>query len=234
MKNAELWKSVEGLNIGTEDAQLSFSQRLARENGWSPAFAEEVIREYRKFIYLVALGRGDLTPSDQVDQVWHLHLTYTRSYWVELCGTVLGKELHHIPTKGGDREQSRFWRQYEETLAVYDREFGHPPPAKIWPPIEERFRDAEHFVRINKATHWRLKKPDRRLFLRVVLFSVPLFLVACSEDAGDYDFWFWLKLAFGLFILYKLFSWLDSGGRGGGGGGSGCSGCSGCGGCGGD
>ena len=50
-----------------------------------------------------------------------------------------------------------------------------------------------------------------------MLLSIPLLLAACSENAGDYDIWFWLKLAFGLFVLYKLFDWLDSGGRGGGG-----------------
>jgi hypothetical protein len=233
MKNAGLWKAIEGLSIGPEDASLSFSQRLARENGWSPVFAEEVIREYRRFIYLVALGDGELTPSDQVDQAWHLHMTYTRSYWTELCGTVLGRELHHFPTKGGDQEQGRFRIQYEKTLAIYEREFGHPPPAAIWPPVDARFRNTEHFVRINRATHWPVKKPERWLVRGGILLSIPLFLAACSEDLGDYDIWFWLKLAFGLFVLYKLFDWLDSGGRGGGGG-WGCGGCSGCSGCGGD
>ena len=32
-------------------------------------------------------------PSDEVDQAWHLHLVYTRSYWGEFCPNVLGKPL---------------------------------------------------------------------------------------------------------------------------------------------
>lgn len=232
MQNSELWGKIEGMSIGLEKARLSFSRRLARENGWSPVFAESVIHEYRKFIYLVALENRELTPSDQVDQAWHLHMTYTHSYWHELCGSVLGRELHHLPTRGGDEEQHRFRAQYETTLAVYEREFGHPPPVSIWPPVEERFQDVEHFVRINRASHWTLRKPGLLLSRGFILLSVLLFLVACGEDSGDYDIWFWLKLALGVFVLYKVLSWLGSNRRGGGSGngGGGCGGCAGCGG----
>jgi hypothetical protein len=47
-----------------------------------------------------------VTPSEQVDQVWHLHLTYTRSYWDEFCPNVLGQPFLAIETvTEGDRSR---------------------------------------------------------------------------------------------------------------------------------
>ncbi|WP_443026122.1 glycine-rich domain-containing protein, partial [Sphingomonas sp. CCH9-H8] len=69
------------------------------------------------------------TPSDAVDQAWHLHLTYTRDYWEHFCPDVLGRALHHGPTAGGADEHRRYYRQYAETLARYEAAFGIAPPS---------------------------------------------------------------------------------------------------------
>ena len=83
----------------------SFEQRLARENGWRAEFAAHVIEEYKRFCFLAVTGTEAFTPSDQVDQAWLLHLTYSRDYWERFCPEVIGKPLHHGPTKGGEAEQ---------------------------------------------------------------------------------------------------------------------------------
>ena len=81
-----------------------FEPRLRRENGWSASFARRAIEEYRKFLVLAATARHPVSPSDVVDQVWHLHLLYTRSYWDELCANVLPRPLHHAPSTGAASE----------------------------------------------------------------------------------------------------------------------------------
>ena len=226
-----LYERLRWFSLDDPNSQLKFSHRLARENGWSMEYAERVLAEYRRFIYLVAAGNEELTPSDQVDQAWHLHMTYSHSYWHELCRGVLGKELHHLPTKGGEREQTRFRDQYAKTLQIYEGEFGVRPPGDVWPPVEDRFENVEDFVRVNRARSWVIKKPNPLVTKGLAVMLVALTLVACTDDPEGYDIWFWLKVALGVFVLYKIFSWLDSGGRGGGsGGGTGCGGCSGCGG----
>ena len=121
---------------GTE---LTFVRRLARENGWTLYFAERVILEYKRFLFLALEADHVVSPSEQVDQAWHLHLTYTRSYWNELCPKVLRKPLHHGPTKGGHEEQAKFIDLYNQTLASYERHFGEAPPRDIWPPAAQRF-----------------------------------------------------------------------------------------------
>ena len=42
--------------------------------------ASRWIVEYIKFIVLSTLSKSELFPSDIVDRVWHLHMTYTTHY----------------------------------------------------------------------------------------------------------------------------------------------------------
>lgn len=132
-----LWASLSAYEVGAVDADLSFTQRLARENGWRPAHAARVFEEYRRFLFLAVTAEHPVTPSDAVDQAWHLHLTYTRDYWERLCPDVLGQPLHHGPTKGGQAEGQRFFEQYALTLRSYEAAFG-PAPADIWPDARRR------------------------------------------------------------------------------------------------
>ena len=144
-----LWQRIAAHSIGPDDASLTFTARLARENRWSLSHAEAVIGEYKRFCYLAIISGHDVTPSDAVDQAWHLHLTYTRDYWRSFCPEVLGAELHHGPTRGGPVERDRFYRQYAATLAAYEAAFGHPPPDDIWPVARQRFAIDPRGFRVN-------------------------------------------------------------------------------------
>lgn len=144
-----VWQRIVTHQIGPSDAALSFSARLARENGWSAATAERVIEEYRRFTFLAVTGDAPATPSDAVDQAWHLHLSYTRDYWERFCPEVLGRALHHGPTEGGSEEHRRYYRQYADTLARYESAFGAPPPADIWPSAARRLIDDPRARRVH-------------------------------------------------------------------------------------
>ncbi len=250
MKNPELMLRLDRFEIGAGDCALPFAARLARENGWRHDYAECVIAEYKRFIYLVAVGDRELTPSDQVDQTWHLHLLYTRSYWKHLCGELLGRELHHVPTQGGAAERTRFAAQYRETLAFYESELGQPPPTDIWPDVASRFRNADRFVRVNAAHHVVLRRPPSWSGSLLAVAFMMAALASCSSQGEGRDPWFWIKTGIGvaavIYLAKKLNDWLG-GSRGGSGcggdagcgswhddGGDGGCGDSGCGGCGGD
>jgi hypothetical protein len=143
------WTRLRDLDFDAVDAAFPFSARLARDNGWTRAFVAKAIDEYRKFCFLAVHAGHPVTPSDEVDQVWHQHLTYSRHYWDALCRDVLGKQLHHGPTQGGAAEDRKFHGWYERTLASYRRFFGEPPQ-DIWPDANERFDERHDFVRINR------------------------------------------------------------------------------------
>ena len=128
-----LWARLETMEIDPPDATTRFQHRLKQYNRWTDGFAARVTKEYRRFLYLAARARHPVTPSDTVDQAWHLHLIYTRHYWEELCGKILGLQLHHEPSAGGAVESSKFEGQYEQTIESYRAAFGEAPPADIWP-----------------------------------------------------------------------------------------------------
>ncbi|UAB77371.1 hypothetical protein INR77_11195 [Erythrobacter sp. SCSIO 43205] len=149
LADTDLWRRLEGYTIGPVDAEFTFAARLARENRWTVEHAEAVIHEYKRFCYLACTAEHEVTPSDAVDQVWHLHLTFSREYWGEFCPTVLGMDLHHGPTAGGTVERTRYYDQYAQTFRSYERTFGEPPPADIWPSAGRRFGVDPKSLRIN-------------------------------------------------------------------------------------
>ncbi|WP_293914482.1 hypothetical protein [Deinococcus sp.] len=122
----------------TPEAQLlayefpaAFAGRLAKEHGWTLAFAEDVLREYRRFLVLAATSGQSVTPSQTVDAAWHEHLTHTRDYWLNLT-PLLPAPLHHEPGEGKPGEATRFAAQYQNTLELYRERFGEPD-SRIWP-----------------------------------------------------------------------------------------------------
>jgi hypothetical protein len=101
--------------------------------------SQQSSHEYKRFLFLVIATDHPLTPSANVDHVWHLHLTYTHSYWDDLCARVLQRPLHHHPTQGRAQQRSLFKQLYRETLNRYNIFFGEPP-ADIWPSLQRRFQ----------------------------------------------------------------------------------------------
>ncbi len=157
MQDFQLWDRIKACHPDDVEADFPFSVRLARDNCWSRDFAARVVIEYQRFAYLSRLQAGMVTPSDEVDQAWHLHLTYTRHYWGPFK-QALGGALHHMPTKGGPDQADLFRQAYAKTLDLYRKEFGEPPE-DIWPPAEIRFGKAPHFRRVNTRDVWLVPKP---------------------------------------------------------------------------
>ena len=132
-----LWRRIDAHPFDPGNP-LGFTRRLARDHDWPLPFARDAVREYGRFCFLAVASPTPVTPSEEVDEVWHLHLTYSRDYWEVWCGAVLQAPLHHDPTPGGKAAQACFRAQYAETLALYESCFG-PPPEVFWPATYRRF-----------------------------------------------------------------------------------------------
>lgn len=126
-----LWAALLAFEF-SENGDSTFVARLARENEWSIRFTERVLLEYRRFLFIAAVA-GPAAPSDAVDQAWHLHLLYTRSYWEKLCGEVLKIKLHHEPAVGGAADKAKLESWYCQTLRRYQQCFEQEAPEDIWP-----------------------------------------------------------------------------------------------------
>lgn len=132
-----MWLAIRDLPFDQKGAEKPFSTRLASEQGWSSEFTARVIEEYRRFVFMMAVSDHSVTPSITVDEAWHTHLIYTKSYWEDLCLYTVGKPLHHNPSGGSAEESDGFKRDYRYTLDLYRHYFG-APPEDIWGPNNGR------------------------------------------------------------------------------------------------
>ena len=201
-----LWARIAAHPFSDRAQRLDFTARLAREQGYSRKQAEAAIGEYRRFCFLAIAAGHAVTPSAEVDEVWHLHLTYSRDYWQQFCPAVLGTELHHGPTVGGAQAGAQYREQYAATLASYARFFGPPPPA-FWPAAGVRFGNPARFRRVDVSAVWLLPKPRwpgfaglrRRWPALALLLPLPL---AAADSLNPF---LWEGPAFlGLYILLLL------------------------------
>lgn len=236
MKNSILWTKIQNFKLDNPSAQFTFSQRLARDNNWSTVFTQKTIQEYKKFIYLCCVSDQSITPSDAVDQVWHLHLTYTKSYWVDFCKHTLEKEIHHNPTKGGTSEKEKYTNCYDYTFMMYTQEFEENPPQDIWLDNTTRFTQI-NFKRINVDNYWMIKKPITLRNSSLVMAALIALIASLFIQAQGSFIIIFIFIA--ILVIISIFNkgkgngndndcsyddysdWGDSD--------SGCSGCSGCG-----
>lgn len=182
-QQADLYRRLMVFDIdGPNAVALPFAARLARENGWSRVYAERVVNEYKRYIFLAVTAGRPMTPSEEVDQAWHLHLAYSKSYWTRMCGELLKTPLHHNPTEGGSNEHDKHLRQYDDTLRQYRETFGKDAPRDIWPDAVTRFGPKAEGVRVVTHDHWVI--PKRPILRAGLAFAATLALTVSLGCAG--------------------------------------------------
>jgi len=204
----ELWTKIQQFSIDDDTATVRFSDKLASEQGWQAAFTAKTIEEYKKFILLCCISPTGAAPSKIVDEVWHLHLTYTQSYWTDFCKDTLGKEIHHFPSGGGKAEDDKHREWYAATLDLYRETFDKQPPPDIWPdPLTQGVQ---------------LELPPRQLRIEIIMAIVLILLFPFLFMYFDYDTFspfllggphfimFFLLYSAALMLAYALYRYLDN------------------------
>ena len=184
----ELWNKIKSFQFDKPNIRLTFAKCLAKENDISLDFANKIVDEYRKFIFLCCTSKQEVSPSHWVDQAWHLHLTYTRSYWVDLCKNTINRDLHHNPTEGGQEEDQKFENLYKDTLDLYRSYFSTNAPSDVWPHKNHAPRPA--VFEIDKIKNWIIRKPDfgfheRRNSFSIIGVILLALLLGCTSYAGS-------------------------------------------------
>jgi hypothetical protein len=159
-----LWQRIDAFDLDGLDPTFSFCQRLASENNWANDYAARVVEEYKRFCYVATQAGHDVIPPDRVDQVWPLHLSYSRNYWDIFCAEVLCAELHHGPLGYTDSEDADHKREtYTATIVAYERLSGEHPPSDIWPIAELLFADIGYMRRVHTKHHLIVPRPPKGL-----------------------------------------------------------------------
>jgi hypothetical protein len=105
---AALWRALSDMRIEEPGRDKTFIQALCEETGWTAPYAARAVNEYRRFLYLAATTHGELTPSQTVDRVWHLHLEHEHHYWHVLCGVILDAHSSTVPAQETRLTRSAF------------------------------------------------------------------------------------------------------------------------------
>jgi uncharacterized protein (TIGR04222 family) len=176
---ATLLARIEAFGLSEPDDPLGFESRLADDSGWTLGHALVVAEEYRRFLVLTQVAGHAVSPSHDVDEAWHLHLTRTAHY-ERFCHEVFGRFLHHEPARGGSSEDKRHRDMYAATLKAYRAAFDQSAPALIWPRPGTRV-DARQAA----APTWQVPAallPGHRLALAAVAFALAFGLFLCVTD----------------------------------------------------
>ena len=197
-----LWNNIQQFQLDDPAATIKFSDKLASENKWSIDFASRAIAEYKKFIFLCCISPTGASPSPIVDQVWHLHLTYTHNYWKEFCATTLGKEIHHHPSKGGISEKEKHHLWYAQTLDFYNEVFNESAPTDIWPQPKRKTSFQSELSGLPELNFSSVYK--KNLHLLLIPFLLPFLfgkLHPFALTGPEFLFFYGLLLAAGIVFL---------------------------------
>lgn len=134
-----------------------FITKLQKQNLWSYKYTFRVINEYVKFIHLGL--KQEVSPSYEIDQVWHMHILYTKDYH-NMCKSLGIDYFHHNPI---DKKIPNSKDNYSETLELYKSTFQTNPPLDIWTKWKPT-----NYVFIDLKQHWVTPVNDWKALLKIL------------------------------------------------------------------
>ncbi len=96
--------------------------------GWDLGYTYQVIFEYERFMALRAED-SNLSPSDDIDKLWHYHILDTKSY-LEYCANRFGKIIHHNPADSLDKDARKL--RLGNTLKKYLEKYNNFKFGQVW------------------------------------------------------------------------------------------------------
>ena len=96
--------------------------RLQDKVGLSPAEAEELFADMKRFLFLAGTVFDPLAPTEKIDEAWHNFILFTRDYQ-RFCRDYFGRFIHHVPV-GPDEIASRDGSIIRRTIQAAQEIFG--------------------------------------------------------------------------------------------------------------
>lgn len=137
-----------------------FIHKLKNQNLWTLSYTTQVIEEYKKFIYLGLFT--EVSPSYEIDQVWHLHILYTKDYH-NMCKKLNINFFHHNPT---DKTNITLpvKDNYKNTINLYHSLFNKQPPSNIW--TKWKYMNNIH---LDLNRHWVVPVNDWKALVNILI-----------------------------------------------------------------
>jgi len=102
-------------------------ERMMREYNWPRRTLLAACEQYRHFLWLVKKYDQEyqLTPSKEVDEVWHNHILFTEQYNKD-CNVLFGRYFHHRPSNTPESLSHQLTQMtpFNKTQELHKAEFG--------------------------------------------------------------------------------------------------------------
>ena len=120
--------------------------RISRIHKVPLDFAQGLIIEAKRMLYLCSISDSSVAPSDRVDWAWHEMIMFTRFY--KDYSEFIGGFIHHIPNPPPEAdERDETWEEIQKTLGIkrmgsetynktkenYEKFFNTKPNPLFWP-----------------------------------------------------------------------------------------------------
>lgn len=107
----------------------NITSKLVKQYNWRHKHAIAVINMYKNFLFLNAKygKKYNLTPSKEIDEIWHLHILDTKKYRRD-CEMIFGKYFDHGPTSfEGDVKANltEMSNSFNKMAELYRQEFDN-------------------------------------------------------------------------------------------------------------
>lgn len=103
---------------------------LSIENGgkgWDKQRADLAVDWYKRFLAVRAEGYVGLVPTLDIDEIWHLHILYTKDYRQD-CDRIFGRYLDHQPSDGSSETKKKLRAGFQKTTHLFKVYFNEVPP----------------------------------------------------------------------------------------------------------
>ena len=103
-------------------------KQLMQEYNWTPDYTDNVLYEYMRFIVLRSTNLN-LSPSDDIDKCWHIHLLNPVKYY-DYCIKTFNKIIDHNPEMSYDQQAKKI--RLANTILEYKKRYGELKYPNVW------------------------------------------------------------------------------------------------------
>lgn len=122
----------------------NIKKQCIKQYNWSDNYVDNVIFEYIRFLNLRNLDEK-LSPSDDIDKVWHTHILNTKLYY-EYCQTNFNKFIHHDLNDADDQQARKI--RLDNSIKKYNEIYGPIKYPDVWEKIIMNSDNKKIYVKI--------------------------------------------------------------------------------------
>lgn len=150
------------------------------------------IKEYFRFlemkIKLRDIDATKLSPSEQIDDVWHLHILDTKNYQSDIRAIAIHFNvpdvvmLHHNPVIDPKSRQERRLKTFD----TYKLMFGQEPSTFCWKELHDEVNGQRDNVELAMMMRWRETDPTMsQIFVKTMMGTTLSFNVHINRDTVE-------------------------------------------------